>query len=83
EPEMTTQLDNFSLRRVSVSFRHVPERFIHDWDELSPDAQAKVRPYVDELAAHSSFYDGLSRRMKASAVATASANNSPDSNPED
>jgi len=56
EPELSTRVPDFSLRRVSVSFRHVPERYIHDWQELSPEAQSKVEPYVTELAHHSDHF---------------------------
>lgn len=59
EPAMHTTLPDFDLRRISVSFRHVPERYIHDWDEMSPDARAKVAPYVDELAQNSAHFRGI------------------------
>lgn len=59
EPAMHTVLPDFQLRRISVSFRHVPEAYIHSWDTLSAEARTKVRPYVAELAEHAPFYAGI------------------------
>ena len=56
EPEMNAQLDGFELRRVSVSFRHVPEELISDFDGLSERSRAQVRDYVEELAEHSPHF---------------------------
>lgn len=56
EPELRTCVPDFRLRRVSLSFRHVPEAYIHDWAELSPGARKKVGPYVEALARHSEHY---------------------------
>ncbi|MCP4448369.1 MAG: alpha-ketoglutarate-dependent dioxygenase AlkB [Myxococcales bacterium] len=56
KPEIHTQLDNFELRRVSVSFRHVPQNLIEDFSELPNEAQSKVRDYVEELARTSPHY---------------------------
>lgn len=50
QPAMSANLDDFELRRVSVSFRHVPENAIRDLDQLAPDAREKALPYVRELA---------------------------------
>jgi alkylated DNA repair protein (DNA oxidative demethylase) len=51
-PAMHTTLPDFQLRRISVSFRHVPAPYIHEWPDLSVEARDKVRPYVDALAKH-------------------------------
>jgi alkylated DNA repair protein (DNA oxidative demethylase) len=59
EPVMSCTVPDSDVRRVSVSFRHVPEQYVHAWDELSLEARAKVRPYVDELGAHSAFFRDL------------------------
>ena len=56
EPKLDIQLDHFNLRRVSVSFRHVPEEHIHDLGQLSERAQGIARPYVEELAKHSQHF---------------------------
>lgn len=56
EPVLAAQLDGFAVRRVSVSFRHVPERHIRDLGELGEDARAVAEPYVRELAAHSAHF---------------------------
>ncbi len=52
QPALSARLADFAVRRVSVSFRHVPERCILDLGELDPDARAIARPYVEELAEH-------------------------------
>jgi hypothetical protein len=41
---------DFDTRRVSFTFRYVPEAHIMSLAELSPQARADVRGYVDELA---------------------------------
>ena len=56
EPSMCSPVDNFSLRRVSVSFRHVPEELICDFDGLPPESQTCVRPFMEQLAATSVHY---------------------------
>ena len=56
EPVLRSPVENFSLRRVSVSFRHVPEELIADFDGLPPQARDQVRHYVEQLARHSDHY---------------------------
>lgn len=53
EPVMPVRVDDFELRRVSVSFRHVPEALISDFGDLPAERQALVREYVEELAGDS------------------------------
>ncbi len=55
-PEMSAQLAHFELRRVSISFRHVPEELISDFIELPKERQDQVRGYVQELAEHSEHF---------------------------
>jgi len=63
EPAIGCRLDDFEARRVSVSFRHVPQELISDLDGLSPRARAQVQGYVEELAQHSAhFSQQLARR---------------------
>ncbi len=50
EPVMPAVLEDFRLRRVSVSFRFVPETHIQALGDYSPQAQAQVRGYVETLA---------------------------------
>jgi alkylated DNA repair protein (DNA oxidative demethylase) len=50
KPAMHTKLENFELRRISVSFRHVPEELIEDFSQLPADSQDQIRDYVEELA---------------------------------
>ena len=57
-PALTAQIEHFAIRRVSISFRHVPESAILDAGDLSPDNQAIVRPYLEELAPFSHHFDG-------------------------
>ena len=56
QPALRCSLDDFELRRVSVSFRHVPAPLISDFADLPDDRKAKVREYVEELAARSPHY---------------------------
>ncbi len=56
KPEMQCVLDNFELRRVSVSFRHVPEDLIEDMHELPEASQDIISPYVDSLAQKSTHF---------------------------
>jgi alkylated DNA repair dioxygenase AlkB len=62
QPALETRLEGFEVRRVSVSFRTVPEQLIANFDELSPSARDLVRDYVEQLARHSAhFEDQLER----------------------
>jgi len=61
EPRLSTVLPDFRLRRVSVSFRHVPEEFIHDIENLAPEARAQIEPYLKQLGEHSDFFAESSR----------------------
>ncbi len=56
-PVMPTVLDDFRLRRVSVSFRFVPEAHIKSLREFTAEAQAQVRGYVEQLAASSPHFE--------------------------
>jgi alkylated DNA repair dioxygenase AlkB len=56
QPALSAQLEDFAVRRVSVSFRHVPERYIYDLAELPDEARAVAEPYVRELAPHAEHY---------------------------
>ena len=56
EPVIESRVEGFEVRRVSVSFRHVPEAIISDFDELSPGARSQVRGHVEELAEHSPHF---------------------------
>jgi alkylated DNA repair dioxygenase AlkB len=56
EPKMPEVLPDFRLRRVSVSFRHVPEAHIKALGELSEGAQRQVRGYVEQLAVKSEHW---------------------------
>ncbi len=53
KPAMSTALANFELRRVSVSFRHVPEELIEDFIDFPRPSQEQVRDYVETLASSS------------------------------
>ena len=57
-PVMPEPLPGFRLRRISVSFRYVPEGHIKSLREFSADAQAQVRGYVEELAKSSAHFRG-------------------------
>ncbi|MDD9942209.1 MAG: alpha-ketoglutarate-dependent dioxygenase AlkB [Myxococcales bacterium] len=55
-PALDCRVPNFDLRRVSVSFRHVPESLVTDLDGLPSQARNTVRAYVQELARHSDHF---------------------------
>lgn len=56
ERTLPCTLPDFDVRRVSVSFRHVPEHRILDLADLEPRAREVARPYVTQLAEHSAHY---------------------------
>lgn len=56
EPKMPEVMNDFRLRRVSVSFRFVPEAHIKDLRDLDPAVQQQVRGYVEQLAVHSPHF---------------------------
>lgn len=56
EPVLSSGLDGFDVRRVSVSFRHVPTRYIQDLGALRPEAQAIATPYVKKLSKTSDHF---------------------------
>ncbi len=58
QPVLGARLDGFDVRRVSVSFRHVPERHILDLGQLGDHARTIAQPYVEELAEHSEHFRG-------------------------
>ena len=55
-PVMPQVLDDFRLRRVSVSFRFVPEQHIKSLREFSAGAQQQIRGYVEQLAGSSAHF---------------------------
>lgn len=57
DPKMPAVLPDFRLRRVSVSFRFVPEAHIKSLRELKPETQAQVRGYVEQLAQRSAHFE--------------------------
>ncbi len=70
-PAMHSQLANFELRRVSVSFRHVPEDLIEDFGQFPNDAQVQIRDYVETLAESSPhFKEQLNKSQSGEAVTT-------------
>lgn len=56
EPAMHCRLKNFQLRRVSVSFRHVPGELIEDYKTLPSENRQKIQGYVEELSRHSAHF---------------------------
>lgn len=49
-PAMHCNVENFELRRVSVSFRHVPAERIEPFSQLPDASQELVRDYMETLA---------------------------------
>jgi hypothetical protein len=58
KPELHATLSDFELRRVSVSFRHVPAEFISDYSTLPAPSRSKIADYVALLAEHSEHFQG-------------------------
>ncbi len=56
KPTLTTQLEGFDVRRISVSFRHVPADLIEDFGQLPAESRERIRPYVETLAEHSPHF---------------------------
>ncbi|MEE9386593.1 MAG: alpha-ketoglutarate-dependent dioxygenase AlkB [Nannocystaceae bacterium] len=69
DPVMRVEIPNFELRRVSVSFRSVPPRFIRDFGELPIALQDQVRDYMEELARDSAHFRRQSWRPERVAEA--------------
>ncbi|KIG17445.1 hypothetical protein DB30_03146 [Enhygromyxa salina] len=57
QPVIGCQLEGFEARRVSVSFRTVPQELILDFAELSAASRDMVRDYVQQLARGSAHFD--------------------------
>jgi len=56
QPVLSSQLEGFEVRRVSVSFRYVPEQHIADFAELPVDSQKLITPYLERLAVTSEHF---------------------------
>lgn len=56
EPVIGCRLEGFEVRRVSVSFRSVPEELILELGGLSARSRGLVWDYVEELARHSAYF---------------------------
>lgn len=57
DPALCSKLDDFDVRRISVSFRHVPTEHIYELHELDDAVTSVIRPYVKELAEHSEHFE--------------------------
>lgn len=63
QPVLTCDVPDFCLRRISISFRHVPNDAIHDFAALPDDVAASIQEPMAELAAHRPhFHRQLDRR---------------------
>ncbi len=61
--DLPPAIEDFRTRRVNFTLRWVPERDIQRLDELSEQARAAVRGYVEELARHSTHFRGELTRL--------------------
>jgi alkylated DNA repair protein (DNA oxidative demethylase) len=50
------EIPGFSTRRINFTFRFVPPEHVVRFADLGAQAQADVRGYVEQLAAHSDFF---------------------------
>ena len=55
-PHMPSPLPHFELRRVSVSFRHVPSEAIHEYSSLPKNKQEMISDYMNTLAQSSDHF---------------------------
>lgn len=55
-PALSVKLPGFELRRVSVSFRTVPQELIHEFSELPEEKRTTVRDYMEKLAESSHHF---------------------------
>ncbi|MFT6399331.1 MAG: hypothetical protein ACJAYU_004096 [Bradymonadia bacterium] len=56
EPRLECRVPNFEVRRISVSFRHVPTELIEDLGQFPAERRDAVVGYVEELAEESDHY---------------------------
>lgn len=56
EPVLSCRVPSFEVRRISVSFRHVPDELITDFAGLSSASRQQVRGYIEELATQSAHF---------------------------
>ncbi len=61
-PQMECRVPNFDLRRVSVSFRHVPNDRIAPFGDFPAERQKLVRDYMETLAERSTHFREQLRR---------------------
>jgi DNA oxidative demethylase len=52
-------IENFRTRRINFTFRYVPEEHILDLQQFPAHLIQDVRPYIDQLAENSSFFQRL------------------------
>ena len=57
ELDLPPSIDGFRTRRVNFTFRFVPSAHIARFADLDEPARSDVRPYVEELARHSRFFE--------------------------
>ncbi len=65
KPQLSCDLEHFELRRVSISFRHVPESLIESLAQMPPQTSEKIRPYVEELAQRSPHFRQQLQQLQA------------------
>ena len=56
QPELRCRVDQFDVRRISVSFRSVPDELISELNDLPTERQQRVRRYVEALSEHSDHF---------------------------
>ena len=66
EPQLSSPVPDFRLRRISTSFRYVPEELISEFHELPLKSRAHVRGYVEQLATGSAHFAQQLKTQKPS-----------------
>jgi len=57
-------IPGFETRRINFTFRYVPREFIVPFQKLPIHLQNDIKPYITELANHSSFYKEINSLRK-------------------
>ena len=71
EPAMASRLPDFNVRRVSVSFRTVPEDHVRSISEFASPARRRVLPYLEQLAERSEHFRAELDRTRVAEQAAA------------
>lgn len=52
-------LDDYETRRINLTFRYVPDQYIHPLSEIPKEKVDDIKTYLEELAKHSSYFKNI------------------------